>query len=55
MASSPTNLWRGIARLYFGIAQAHGYSGGLEPNALDDKISSIRKTCFYTAFIVDNP
>lgn len=55
MAQSQTNLWREIARNYFDIARARGYSGNLEPNGRDNKISSIRKTCFYTAFIAANP
>ncbi len=55
MPRSSTNLWREVARQCFVWAQAHGYTGNLEPNALDNEMSSMRKTCFYTAFIVDNP
>lgn len=52
---SATGLWRDISRNLFELAQAHGYSGTLEPNGLDNKMSAIRKACFYSAFIVDNP
>lgn len=55
MPSSSTNLWRQIARLAFDWAVAHGYSGNLEPTGLDSEMSSMRKTCFYTAYVVDNP
>jgi len=55
MPQSSTNLWRTVARLTYDMAVSHGYSGNLTPNALDNEMSSMRKTCFYTAFIVDNP
>jgi hypothetical protein len=51
---SATSLWRDISRNFFEIAVANGYSGTLEPNALDNKMSAIRKACFYSAYIVDN-
>lgn len=52
---SYTDLWRWVARYFHEMAVSHGYSGTLEPNGLDSAISSMRKACFYTAFIVDNP
>lgn len=52
---SATSLWRDASRNFFEIAQAHGYAGTLEPNALDNKMSAIRKACFYAAFIAENP
>lgn len=52
--SSATSLWRDISRNLFELAQVYGYSGTLEPNALDNKISAIRKACYFSAFIVDN-
>lgn len=54
MAQSQTSLWRRISQYYYAMAQSHGYSGDLTPNPLDDKISAMRKVCFYTAFIVDH-
>lgn len=52
--SSSTSLWRDIARNFFEIAQGLGYVGTLEPNALDNSTSSMRKAVIYTAFIADN-
>jgi len=52
--SSATSLWRDISRNLFEVAQANGYSGTLEPNALDNKISAIRKACYFSAWLVDN-
>lgn len=51
---SSTSLWRDIARNFYEIAQALGYTGTLEPNALDNETSSQRKAVVYTAFIADN-
>lgn len=51
---SATSLWRDISRNFFEIAVALGYNGTMEPNALDNKMSAIRKACFYSAYIVDN-
>ncbi len=52
--SSWTSLWRKISHNYYDIAVANGYAGTLEPNALDTDTSAMRKTCFYTAWLVDN-
>lgn len=52
--SSATSLWRDISRNLFEAAQALGYAGTLEPNALDNKISAIRKACYFSAWIADN-
>ncbi len=51
---SATSLWRDISRNFFEIAQAAGYNGTLEPNALDGEINAMRKAVFYSAYIVDN-
>jgi hypothetical protein len=51
---SATSLWRDISRNLFELAQGYGYSGTLEPNALDNKMSALRKATFYSAWIVDN-
>lgn len=50
---SHTSLWRKVADNFFEMAQAHGYTDWLEPNALDAKISSMRKSVTFTAFIGD--
>lgn len=52
--SSATSLWRDISRNLFEVAQANGYSETMSPNALDNKISAIRKACYFSAWIVDN-
>lgn len=52
--SSSTSLWRDIATNFFEIAQSLGYNGQLEPNALDNATSSMRKVVVYTAYIADN-
>lgn len=52
--SSSASLWRDISRNFFEIAQALGYAGLLEPNALDSKISSQRKVVTFTAYIAEN-
>lgn len=52
---STTNSWRQAARGFYDLAvSSYGYTGSLLPNALDSEISSMRKVCFYTAFIADN-
>lgn len=51
---SATSLWRDISRNFFEIAVAHGYTGTLEPNALDNETSAMRKAAYYSAYIVDN-
>ena len=50
-----TSLWRDLSRSFYTIAVAKGYAGILQPNGLDNDVSSMRKVCFYTAFIADNP
>lgn len=52
---SATSLWRSVSRNLFEIAQAHGYTGTLEPNALDNQTSAMRKCVFWTWFIGSNP
>lgn len=52
--SSATSLWRDISRNLFELAQAYGYTGTLEPNALDNKMSAIRKADYFSAWIVDH-
>ncbi len=51
--SSATSLWRAVALNLFELAQSYGYTGILEPNALDNDTSSLRKCVFYSAFICD--
>lgn len=50
-----TNSWRKIANNFFVMAVARGYAGTMEPNPLDNLTSSMRKACYFSAFIVDNP
>lgn len=50
-----TSSWRKVSHNFFIIARARGYAGTLEPNPLDTMTSAMRKACFYSAFIVDNP
>lgn len=52
--SSATSLWRDISRNLFEVAQAYGYAGNLEPNALDNKISAMRKAVFYSEWIASH-
>jgi hypothetical protein len=52
---SATSLWRDVSRNLYETAVALGYNGTLEPNPLDNKISAMRKACFYSAFIAENP
>ena len=52
---SATDLWRKLARVFYGLAVAQGFSYNLEPNALDTKIQSMRKVCSYTAYLALNP
>jgi hypothetical protein len=49
--SSATSLWRAVALNLYEIAMANGYSGALQPNALDNEVSSMRKCVVYTAFL----
>lgn len=49
-----TSSWRKIANNFFVIAQARGYAGTLEPNPLDNMVQSMRKACYFSAFIVDS-
>lgn len=51
---SATSLWRKVSENLFIIAQAAGYSGTLEPNALDNEISSMRKCVTWSAYIGEN-
>ena len=51
--SAAVSLWRAIALNLYQLAQAHGYTGILEPNALDNEVSSMRKCVVYSAFIYD--
>ena len=55
MAKSETSLWREISQNYYAMVLDRGYSGIITPNALDSEISAMRKVCFYTAYLVDNP
>lgn len=53
MPDSQTNLLRKIARNLYTRAVADGYVG-IEPNALDDYMSSLRKIVYYTAYLAEN-
>lgn len=52
---SETSLWRDAAQNLFEMAQARGYTDILEPNALDNATSSMRKCVVYTAFLCTHP
>lgn len=52
--SSATSLWRAVCLNLFEIAQQYGYNDFLEPNALDNETSSMRKCVIYSAFIVNH-
>lgn len=52
--SSATSLWRDISRNLFELAQAYGYAENIEPNALDNKISAMRKATYYSAWIAEH-
>ena len=51
---SSTNLWRKASENFFEIAQQFGYSDFLEPNGLDNEVSSMRKSVTFTAYIGEN-
>lgn len=53
MPDSETNLLRKIARNLYTRAVADGYVG-IEPDALDDYMSSLRKIVYYTAYLAEN-
>lgn len=50
-----TSLWRKISQNYYIKAVAKGFSEPLEPNALDNQQSAMRKVCYYTAWLAANP
>jgi hypothetical protein len=46
-----TDLWRKQSQNWYQMAVSRGFTESLEPNALDNQKSAMRKVCIYTAFI----